>query len=392
MRVRRSRAWRDRQGKILVMTVLMTPVLFGAALVSTDTAILVNAEAQLKTAADAAALSGAMVLADETRLRGTTSLTSLMSTARSKVISVASSNQVLNSPTLIADNPKNATSGDVIIGYLSATDYRSPTPATTGSQALFNSVKVVAWRDASHGGQIPTFFGGPLGIGAKNLSVSSTAQAQNFAIKGFQSVGGGNVSLLPIVLDKTTYDAMMNRTTADQYFYCPSPAAVSAGSDGVPESQIYPVGSGNPGNWGTIKIGVSNNSTATLVSQIQYGITPAQIATFPNSKIQLDSTLNPPSITFGGNPGLSAGIQSALTAMIGKTAYVGIYDQSSGNGNNTTYRAVNFAAIRVMAVNFQGNPKYVVIQPALIRDQSVIAGSAQANWTNGGLIKVHLAR
>ena len=392
MRVRCVGPRRDRRGKILVMTVLMTPVLFGAALVSTDTAVLLNAEAQLKTMADASALAGAMTLADETRLRGTTNLASLMSTARSKVISVAASNQVLNTPAVLADNPTNATTGDIVIGYLSATDYTSPTPATGGSQALFNAVKVTARRDASHGGQIPTFFGGPVGIGARNMSVSSTAIAQNFAIKGLKSSGGGNVSLLPIVLDKTVYDAMIARTTADQYSYSTSSGAVTAGADGVPESQLYPVGTGNPGNWGTIKVGVANNSTATLVSQIQSGITPTQLATFPNSTIQLDSTLNPPSITFAGNPGLSAGIKDALISLIGKTAYVGIYDTSGGNGNNSTYRVINFAAVRVMAVNFQGNPKYVIIQPALVRDPSAIAGSAQASWTNGGLIKVRLAR
>ncbi len=67
---------------------------------------------------------------------------------------------------------------------------------------------VVHWRDASaaHGGQIPTFFGGAVGIGARNMSVSSTAIAQNFDIKGLKSSGGGNVSLLPIVLDKAAYD------------------------------------------------------------------------------------------------------------------------------------------------------------------------------------------
>lgn len=391
MRVRR-RARSSRLGKLMVMTAVMTPVLFGAALLSADTAVLANTEAQLKTMADASALAGVMQLADNSRLTGTSSLSGLMATARSAAIAVGQKNYVLGAPPVIADNPTNSTTGDVVIGYLASTDTSNSSPSTTASQASFNSVKVTARRDASHGGQVPTFFGGAVGIGARDMSVSSTATAQNYAIGGFQSVGGASVNLLPIVLDQTTYTAMMNRTTADQYSYSTSLNTVSAGSDGIPESQLYPVGTGNPGNWGTVKIGVSNNSTATLVSQIQSGITPAQLATFPGGKIQLDTTLSPPSITFGGNPGLSAGIKDALIAKIGQTAYIGIYDQSSGNGNNTTYRVIAFAAIRVMAVNFQGNPKYVIIQPALVKDACAIAGAAQPSWTYGGLIKIHLSR
>ena len=89
---------------------------------------------------------------------------------------------------------------------------------------------------------------------------------------------------------------------------------VTSGADGVTESQLYPVTSGSPGNWGTINVGVSNNSTSVLGAQIRYGITPAQLATFPNSTIALDTTQTPPSITFSGNPGISAGIKDDLTA------------------------------------------------------------------------------
>ncbi len=387
MRIPRGRRSRSRRGKILAMTVLMVPVLFGATLVSTDTAILVNAEAQLKTAADASALAGVMVLADETRLRGATDLSSLMITARSKAIAVSATNLVLGASPVLSQ-------GDIVIGYLSPTDYTTASPTTTGSQALFNSMKITAQRSASHGGQIPTFFGGPLGIGGKDLSVTSTASVQNYAIKGFQNVNNQSLNLLPIVLDSTTYQDMISRTTADQYSFNTSTGAVSSGADGVPESQLYPVGTGNPGNFGTVKIGVSNNSTATLVSQIESGITSTQLATFPESKIQLDSSLSPPSITFEGNPGLSAGIQSALTAQIGKTSTIGVYDQSGGNGDNAIYRVVAFASVRIMAVNFQGNPKYVVVQPALVKDPTAIPDTDKLpkNLAEGGLVRVHLAR
>lgn len=392
MNVRR-RFPKSRRGKILVMTALLIPVLFGAALVSTDTAVLVNAHAQLETVADASALGGAMVLADETRLRNATNLSALMATARTKVIAIAGQNRVLNAAPVVANNSTNLATGDIVIGYLAATDTTSSGLVTTGSQANYNSVKVVAARDATHGGQVPTFFGGAVGVGGKDVSVNSTATIQNYTIQGFKSVNSARVNLLPIVLDKTTYDAMIARTTADQYFYCPPPnPSVSAGADGVPESQLYPVGTGSPGNFGTVKIGVTNNSTATLVDQIDNGISASQMATFSGGVIQLNTSLNPPSISFGGNPGLSAGIKDALIAKIGKTVMIGIYDQVTGNGSNSSYRVVAFAAVRVMAVNFQGNPKYVVVQPALVKDTSILPGSVQPSWTRGGYVRVWLSR
>ena len=149
--------------------------------------------------------------------------------------------------------------------------------------------------------------------------------------------------------------------------------------------------SGSPGNWGTINVGVSNNSTSVLGDQIRYGITPAQLATFSNSTIQLDPSQNPPSITFSGDPGISAGIKDDLTAIIGQPRFVPIYDQNGGNGNNAWYRVIAFQPARILSVNFQGNPKYVIIQPCLMNDPTAIRGTAQS-WTAGGQIDVYLSR
>jgi hypothetical protein len=108
--------------------------------------------------------------------------------------------------------------------------------------------------------------------------------------------------------------------------------------------------------------------------------------------IQLDTAQTPPSITFSGNPGISAGISSALQSIIGKPVTIPIYDTNGGNGNNAWYRVVAFASCRLLAVNFQGNPKYVIIQPALVTDGTAIAGTAQSSWKSGGLVVLHLSR
>jgi hypothetical protein len=43
---------------------------------------------------------------------------------------------------------------------------------------------------------------------------------------------------------------------------------------------------------------------------------------------------------FIGNPGISVGIQSSLTAIIGKPVTIPIYDENGGNGANARYRVV----------------------------------------------------
>jgi hypothetical protein len=240
---------------------------------------------------------------------------------------------------------------------------------------------------------VPSFFGKLMGYNGSSLSVASTAIVQNYTISGFQAVdSGASAHLLPIVLDVTTYNAMIAGQTQDQYTWNPTTDTVSSGADGVTESVLYPVGSGSPGNWGTINVGVSDNSTSVLGNQIEYGITPAQLATFPNSTISLDYTQSPPQIIFSGNPGISAGLKSYLEAIVGNPVTIPIYDTNGGDGNNAWYRVIAFAGVRIMSVNFQGNPKYVIVQPALVNDPTAIPGTAQSSWTKGGVIALYLAR
>jgi hypothetical protein len=42
-----------------------------------------------------------------------------------------------------------------------------------------------------------------------------------------------------------------------------------------------------------------------------------------------------------------------------------------------------------MSVNFQGNPKYVIIQPCVTNDNTAIAGPPQS-WSQGGLLSLRL--
>jgi Flp pilus assembly protein TadG len=391
MRLMIRRVIERPRGGVAVMSVVLLPLLVGFVALAVDVAVIAVARSQLSTAADAAALAGAAQLATENRVQGGTNLTAEITGANTQAAALGSANYVLGNAPVVNTNSSNTSGGQIMVGYLDPNNPLSTLDTSSGSTTLFNSVQVTTVRDSSHSGLVPSFFAKIMGFQGAGPSVSSTAMAQPYSISGFQATGALNANILPIVLDKPTWQAMMAGTTQDQYTYNASNNTVTAGPDGITESMLYPVGSGSSGNWGTIKIGTNNNSASTLSAQIQYGITPAQLATFPNSTIQLDTTQTPPSITFGGNPGISAGIQSALEAIIGKPVTIPIYDQNGGSGNNAWYHVIAFQACRLLAVNFQGNPRYVIIQPALLSDQTAIPGSP-TSWTSGGVTVVQLVR
>jgi hypothetical protein len=377
---------------VAVLFAVTLPALVGFIALAVDISLIAVARSQLSTAADAAALAGAYQLATENRVQGGTDLTAETTAANNSAVSLGQANYILGHNAVVNTNYSNGTNGQILVGYLDPTNAHATLDTSPASITLFNSVQVKAIRDSGHTGLVPTIFARLMGFNGSSVTVTSTATAQNYSISGFQAVGNLSANLLPIVLDKTTWQAMMAGATQDQYTYNASNNTVSSGADGVTESVLYPVSSGSPGNWGTIKVGVTDNSSSTISAQIQSGITPAQLATYPNSTIQLDTSLSPPSITFQGNPGISAGLKSALESIIGKPVAIPIYDVNGGNGNNAWYRVIAFQGARIMSVNFQGNPKYVIIQPALLNDETGIPGTAATSWTSGGLVSVQLVR
>lgn len=380
-----------RRGIAAVLVAVLLPVFIGMLALSADVAVLAVAQSQMGTAADAAALAGAWQLATEQRVQGVTDLSTEISAANTEAIALASDNRVLSASPVVNANTSNQAGGQVLVGFLDPTNPTATLNTSSSWSSLYNSVQVTILRDASHGGPVPTVFAQLMGFKGSDMTVSSTATAQTYSINGFRAVGSLNANLLPIVLDKDTWLSMMTRSTTDQYTYDSSTNTVTSGADGVYESLLYPASSGSPGNWGTIEVGVSNNSASILSSQIQNGITPSQLSTYPNNTIELDPTQNPPSITFSGNPGISAGIKSSLEAIIGKPVAVPIYDEAGGNGSNAWYRVVAFQPARVLALDFQGNPKYLIIQPCLLNDRTAIAGTPQS-WSWGGLISLQLTR
>lgn len=392
MKTKRAVKWTrlGRRGVVAVMFGLLLPVFIGFASLSVDTAMVATAQAQMRTAADAAALAGVRALATNDRLKGATDLSSEIAAVNAQAIAFAQQNRVLNAVPVLTSNNANTANGDILVGYFDTTRPDAPLETSSSKASQFNAVQVTISRDASHGGPVPTIFAQLFGYRGTNVRVSSIALVKNYNVAGFRPVGTNNATLLPIALDRTTWQEMMKGNTTDKYTYNPTTGRITSGADGIAESQLYPVKSGSAGNWGTIKVGVYNNSSDTLSSQIERGITPTQISNCPGGKIELDEKLATPCTYFEGNPGISSGIKDSLNKIIGKPVVVPVYDQVAGKGDNTSYRIIAFQPARVLSVNFQGSAKAVIIQPCLSTDPTVIPGTtnvASTTWSNGGFIR-----
>jgi Flp pilus assembly protein TadG len=369
----------------MAMTALCLPLMIGIVAFATDVSIIAVGRAQLQTAADSAALAGAFSLANQQRLLAYPLQSADISAAQTQALKFASLNKVLGDPALVLPNTTDANTGteDLVLGYLTRPfDSSQPIQTASASVPYFNTTLVRSSRTSAHGGVIPSFFSKIWGRTGSDVHVSASAAV--LGISGFKTISSGaNADLLPIVLDKATFNAMIRNQTTDQYTYNLATNTVTAGPDGIAESKLYPVINGYPGNWGTIKVGVSDNSTSTIGQQIRYGITPAQLATYPGGVIQPDPTTG--TIQFEGNPGISAGLKDDLTSIIGKPVRIPIFDpsMSGGNGNNLVYTVIAFAPARLLKVSFKGKNKYVTIQPASVSDPTEVWGGIREGPMTG---------
>ena len=318
----RHMRWRDgragigqrRDGAIAVIVAVLMTMLLGFVALVADIMVVATAHHQLSIGADAGALSGADALADDRRLAPVVNLDPIFATARSRAQKIATLNEVLGDAPVVQTNTINSKGGDIVLGYfVDSRDPASPFLTDATYRSRYNSVQVRGARTDDRGGPVPPFFSRIWGRDGSRVSVAATATALNYSIAGFKITPNKNADLLPIILDYQTYEDMIDPavSTTDQYRYDPASKQVWSGPDGVEESLLYPVKNGYPGNWGTVKIGVSNNSTSTLGAQIRYGVTPQQLGMYPGGRLELDrvDSRGAPYTMLGGNPGISSGIK-----------------------------------------------------------------------------------
>lgn len=353
---------RHRSGSVLLLTLILMVALMAMLAFAVDLGYLNVVRTELQRSADAAAIAGAWRLIDADAPSGVTDSATLTSYAASNAAHFASVNNSLRiSPTL--------GEGDLSIGHL-ANPYDANESIDTGSNLSPNVVYVRVRRSHAQNGEVPLFFARVLGFDAASSEAEATAVVIK-NIKGFKAPqDGSNLELLPFALDEDTWNSMLAGGGTDSWRWNSNSSQVQSGNDGVREINLYPQGTGSPGNRGTVDIGSSNNSTNDIARQIVHGVSPSDLE-HHGGKLEFNAQ---GTLELNGDTGISAGVKDELTSIIGKPRIIPIFRSVSGPGNNAQYVIVKFVGVRLLEVQLTGkmSSKRVIIQPCNIVIQGAI--------------------
>lgn len=369
-RAKQSLRHHARRGAITVLAALCSVVILGMVALSVDVGYVLSMKEEMQRTADAAALAACWDYGQNLAL-GNDSTTSQQS-ARLAAQQFATNNQIGNNGPLLDANTSNAAEGDLVFGYVNDL-YDSASPFDTTSHGLFNAVKVKVRRDDNLNGKAPSFFARIFGHQGQALYANATAAIVR-DVKGFEVPnGGGNIDLLPFALDLDTWNDWMAGSGAgitDDWTWDAANGQVDAGPDGWLEVNLYPQGTGSPGNRGTVDIGSNNNSTNDIARQILYGISPADLA-YHGGSLEFDACGE---LLLNGDTGISAGVKDELKAIKGQPRTIPIFREVHGPGNNAMYTIVKWMGIRIVDVKLTGpmNKKHVTIQAAPVVGPGVI--------------------
>lgn len=361
-----------RRGAVAVFVMVSMVALIGFAALTVDLGMMYGTRGDLQRTADSAALAGAIRLMNQDRLKGGSELDAVVNSSRSSVHTFAALNPVYQ------DTP-SVLSADIVVGYLR--DPNSTTEEIDATEASrFNSVQVTVRKDSSCNGPLELLFSRVLGHTSTNVTARATASFMD-GVVGFRvDDGDPNAGILPIALKDTSWANLLNGTvtTGDHYSYNPETGVVTDGPDGIAELNLYP-GSGSgqlpPGNFGTVDIGSSGNSTADLTRQILHGVSAADLA-HHGGELRLSGVSQ--TLLLNGDTGLSAAIKDDLEAIKGQPRSIPIFSSVAGPGNNAVFTVVGFVGIRIMNVRLTGamNSKRVIIQPAIVIDETALVDTA----------------
>jgi hypothetical protein len=285
-------------------------------------------------------------------------------------------NRVCGSGPTVDLNTANAPNGDIILGR-----FVDGEMTTAGVPANYNAVRVRVLRTQSRNNEVPLFFAKVFGVSSEAASAEATAMFRD-GISGFRvTESTGNSSLLPFALDINEWNKLMAGLGTDSWNYNTESKQVSAGSDGVREIKLYPErknGSGiTPGNFGTIDIGGSDNSSAVLKRQISEGVSAADLAPH-GGELTLDPVTN--SLSLNGETGLSIGMDQALPYAVGKSRTIPLYSQVVSTGNTAQFTIVGFVGVRILSFDLNGSDKYIMIQPAVVVDDSAVSTNSPTSY------------
>lgn len=357
----------NRRGAIVVLAAFLLVAIMAFTAFTVDLGFITVTRAELQKSADGAALGGLIELQDGLGAGAILTSTQAEAAARQAAVDVAAANRGGGLDSVYCKGDRDVRVGQVT--YDSATG----TFTKTWGMAPYHMIEVTLRRDqgGTGGDRNLSLFFAPV-IGQHEAGTYSKATAAMLVGVGVKVNSTSTVSVMPIAFDELSWNDLMAGIGPDGYAYDPDTGAISPGSDGVLEANIYPEGDTSlpPGNRGTVDFGDPNNSTSDLRRQIENGLNADDLSYFPGGELRTD---NGP-FDVNGDTGVSAGIKLSLDKVKGRTFAMPLFSMVSGPGNNATFTITKFVGVRLLDHKLEGAGRHVTVQPALFSDPAVIPG------------------
>ncbi len=320
------------------MAAFLAVALVGMISFTVDHGYLLTEQAQLQRTADAAALASVQDLIR--RPDGTQDLASTRATAVKYV------------RTNLEDPAFSVPDADIEIGRYDPTSiYSGVTLLNTGT---FDTVRVTLRRDGTTNARRPLFFARVLGIQDAALTASSTAILQ----KAQALVPGAEI--LPFA---TPLDLWNSLEPGEQW---------TAYGDGKLKDAN---GADLPGNWGTLDIGDTGNSSADLNDQILDGLRQEDLqALHDDGRIAETTHIDSSTPTWiQGDTGLSSGLKQSVQLVHGHKKLIPIYDKmATPGGSHVDVHVIGWGVVTVIDSVWKGYVNtHVVVE--------------KSHWFNGKL-------
>ncbi|MBI1312045.1 hypothetical protein GC176_12195 [bacterium] len=282
----------SRGGFLAPAALIALVVVLGAAALVIDRLWLDNAQVELTTAAEAAALAGAGRLATDDLLRTGVDHEVVVSEARSAALRIAQENRIAGQAVVLDPSP----AGDIRFGRLVQDDAGRTVFLETNQQPT--SVVVNAEHSHDRNNPVVRFFDGWLSQQGADVAARAEATVDNHIV-GFRPLNELPIPVLPIAILRASSGSTQTptwqrdierRAGSDRFGIDPLTGAVTNQSDGIPEIVLR--------DSGVTPQGSSSSTTQPVASASNPQIPDSQISDPPISNQQTTAsasgTTSPP--------------------------------------------------------------------------------------------------
>jgi Flp pilus assembly protein TadG len=364
-----------RRGSITIAVVVSLTVLLGCLALAVDWAYVNMAHVELQRSADAASLAAARSLVDDDLLRVVRRRESDRHSALEAAHEFAAMNTTAGRPTQLVVDLDAGESPDVRIGR----SVRAAGPARSFDEASneLDSVHVTARRSGPRNNPLGLLLGSVLGVRSAEVEAHAEATLDDRVI-GFAPVGSVAAPVVPlaIVADSsgstcgdTWQHAIVGREGRDDFGIDEATGGVIAGSDGIPEIELFAPRDQRAGNVAVLDIANRLNDR-TVARQMRSGLTPADLEALGGA-IQLDSSGR---LRLAAKFDLSRDLLPGLNSLVGKRRVWCLCEASGQRDRGPTGVAViGFIGVRVVDVRSTTDGVAVRVQPCMVVTRSAIA-------------------